>query len=81
MEDNYMAESDREIRQQILCRVERADPGTDWENSGRLARLPGLEPDNISSHLKLFMRFFQVKNIWLGPILWQAHHLQGWGVL
>ena len=33
------------------------------------------------SRLKLCMRFFKVKNIWLGPILWQAHHLQGWGVL
>ena len=59
MEDNYMAESDREIRQQILCRVERADPGTDWENSGRLARLPGLEPDNISFPFKIMHEILQ----------------------
>ena len=48
-----MEESDRRIRLQILCRVERASPGTDWENSWRLARLPGLGPDNIAFLFKL----------------------------
>ena len=53
MEENFMEESDRGVRQHIMCRVERASPGTDWENSWRLARLPGLGPDNISFLFKL----------------------------
>ena len=48
-----MEESDRGVRQRIMCRVERASPGTDWENSWRLARLPGLGPDNIYFLFKL----------------------------
>ena len=37
----------------ILCRVERASPSTDWESSWRLARLPGLGPENVSFLFKL----------------------------
>ena len=37
----------------IKCRVERASPLTDWEKSWRLARLPGLGPENISFLFKL----------------------------
>jgi hypothetical protein len=48
-----MEESDRGLRQQILCRVERASLGTDWENSWRLVRLPGLGPGNTSFLFKL----------------------------
>ena len=40
-----MGESRKEY---IKCRVERNSPDTDWENSWRLARLPGLGPDNTS---------------------------------
>ena len=36
-----------------MCRVERASPEADWENSWRLARLPGLGPDNISFLFKM----------------------------
>jgi hypothetical protein len=42
-----MEESDEGVMKQTLCRVERAMPGTDWENSWRLARLPGLGPENF----------------------------------
>ena len=37
----------------IRCRVERANPQNDWERSWRLARLPGLGPDNTSFLLRL----------------------------
>ena len=37
----------------IQCRVERASPLTDWEKSWRLARLPGLGPENVSFLFKL----------------------------
>ena len=37
----------------IMCRVERASPSTDWERSWRLARLPGLGPENVSFLFKL----------------------------
>ena len=37
----------------ILCRVERASPSTDWERSWRLARLPGLGTENVSFLFKL----------------------------
>ena len=53
MEDTFMAESDGGVMQQILCRVERTKPETDRENSWRLARLPGLGPDNISFLFKM----------------------------
>ena len=48
-----MEESDEGVRKQTLCRVERAVPGTDWENSWRLARLPGLGPENLSFLFKM----------------------------
>ena len=32
----------------IMCRVERAQPEADWEESWRLARLSGLGPENTS---------------------------------
>ena len=35
MEDTFMAESDRGEKQQILCRVERANQGTDCPAAGR----------------------------------------------
>ena len=34
-------------RQRKPCRVEIANPGTDWEEAWRLARLPGLGSENI----------------------------------
>ena len=37
----------------IRCRVERVSPTTDWEKCWRLARLPGLGPDNISFLFKM----------------------------
>ena len=37
----------------IQCRVERASPLTDWERSWRLARLPGLGPENVSFLFKM----------------------------
>ena len=37
----------------IKCRVERASPLTDWEQSWRLARLPGLGPENVSFLLRM----------------------------
>ena len=37
----------------IMCRVELAKPDTDWERSWRLARLPGLGPENISFLFKM----------------------------
>ena len=36
-----------------LCRVERASQLTDWERSWRLARLPGLGPENVSFLFKM----------------------------
>ena len=48
-----MAEDDGGQSRPILCRVERAKPGADWERSWRLARLPGLGPENTSFIFKL----------------------------
>ena len=49
MEDSYTMEVGVSGRQEyVQCRVERMSPETDWENVWRLARLPGLGPDNIS---------------------------------
>ena len=48
MEETYRAEDDGGQSRPILCRVERAKPGADWERSWRLARLPGLGPENTS---------------------------------
>ena len=36
-----------------MCRVERASPATDWESCWRLARLPGLGPENTSFLVKM----------------------------
>ena len=36
-----------------MCRVERANPDTNWEESWRLARLPGLGPENTSFLFRL----------------------------
>ena len=45
----------------IKCRVEKASPGTDWENSLRLARLPGLGPDNTSFLFSLLHQILPTK--------------------
>ena len=37
----------------IKCRVERAIVGTDWEQCWRMARLPGLGPENVSFLFRL----------------------------
>ena len=37
----------------IMCRVELANPDTDWERSWMLARLPGLGPENVSFLFKI----------------------------
>ena len=37
----------------IRCRVENLSPGTDWEQSWKLARLQGLGPDNITFLFRL----------------------------
>ena len=49
-----MEEADMEgNRQTKLCRVERGSPDTDWEESWRLARLPGLGSENMSFIFKM----------------------------
>ena len=49
LEDNITMEtSDNGEARLIKCRVELQHPDNDWENSWRLARLPGLESDQIS---------------------------------
>ena len=48
-----MEESDTGEPKFIACRVERASPWTDWEISWRLARLPGLGPEQSSFIFKL----------------------------
>ena len=49
LEDSYTMEMGEDgMKESVKCRVERMSPDTDWENSWRLARLPGLGPDNIS---------------------------------
>ena len=49
LEDSCTMEVGESGRKEFIqCRVERISPETDWENSWRLARLPGLGPDNIS---------------------------------
>ena len=48
-----MEEKENGQRKYIQCRVELASPGTDWEQSWRLARLPGLGPEHTSFLFKL----------------------------
>ena len=48
-----MEEMDGGHRRLIQCRVERINPETDWERSWRLARLPGLGPENTSFLFKM----------------------------
>ena len=59
----------------IKCRVERASPLTDWEKSWRLARLPGLGPENISFYSNYFMIFSLPKNVLLGLSPQLAQHV------
>ena len=40
-------------KEYVQCRVERQNPGTDWNNCWRLARIPGLGPNNVSFLFKL----------------------------
>ena len=54
LEDNCtMEESMEHERRYFMCRVELANPDTDWERSWMLARLPGLEPENVSFIFKM----------------------------
>ena len=54
LEDSCIMEVDMEGNSSMkMCRVERASPGTDWEKSWRLARLPGLGPENTSFLLRM----------------------------
>ena len=53
MEETYIVEDDGGQSRPVLCRVERAKPGADWERSWRLARLPGLGPEITSFIFKL----------------------------
>ena len=55
LEDYCTQEKDNNTgeRVSIRCRVEKANPQTDWEHSWRLARLPGLGPENTSFLLRL----------------------------
>ena len=48
LEEYFTMEMGESRKKCIKCRVERSSPDTDWDNSWRLARLPGLGPDNIS---------------------------------
>ena len=48
-----MAVDDDGQQTNIMCRNERASPITDWERSWKLARLPGLGPENVSFLFKL----------------------------
>ena len=48
-----MVEGQNGQREYIKCRVENASPDTDWELCWRLARLPGLGPENISFLFRL----------------------------
>ena len=62
LEDNCTMEVDMEGNSRVKqCRVERASPGTDWENCWRLARLPGLGPDNISFLFKMIQDILPTK--------------------
>ena len=54
LQDNCtMEEGDGDQRKLIMCRVERSKPEVDWERSWRLARMPGLGPENVSFLFKL----------------------------
>ena len=55
LEDYCTQEKDNNTgeRVNIMCRVEKANPQTDWEQSWRLARLPGLGPENTSFLLRM----------------------------
>ena len=54
LEDMCTMEVDNEENSRYkMCRVERASPDTDWEGCWRLARLPGLGPDNTSFLFKM----------------------------
>ena len=49
LEDQVIKETGLDgVEEYKMCRVERANPDTNWEQSWRLARLPGLGPENIS---------------------------------
>ena len=48
-----MEEDENGQREYIKCRVERSSPDTDWEQCWRLARLPGIGPENTSFLFKL----------------------------
>ena len=59
LEDNWsMEEEEEEVgdtnhRSVAKCRVERLHPSVDWQHVWRLARLPGLGPENCSFLFKL----------------------------
>ena len=61
VEDNCTKEMVGMREEFIKCRVERANPGTDWENTWRLARLPGLGPDNTSFLLRVIHQLLPTK--------------------
>ena len=54
LEDKVIKEvGENGLEEYKLCRVERLNPQTDWKQSWRLARLPGLGHDNISFLFRL----------------------------
>ena len=61
LEENCTMEMVGDREEFIKCRVERVSPGTDWENSWRLARLPGLGPDNTSFLFSLLHQILPTK--------------------
>ena len=61
LEDSCTMEVVGDREEFIKCRVERASPSTEWENSWRLARLAGLGPDNISFLLSLLHQILPTK--------------------
>ena len=61
LENNITKELVGGREEYIKCRVERASRDTDWVNSWRLARLPGLGPDNISFLFRLLHQLLPTK--------------------
>ena len=54
LEDCYAMEGEtRDEMRYTPCRVELSSPTTDWERSWRMARLPGLGPENVSFLFKM----------------------------
>ena len=55
LEDSCTQEKDTNTEKRVIirCRGEKANPETDLEHSWRLARLPGLGPENTSFLLRL----------------------------